>query len=172
LARRTLRGGHPAGCYTFFAAFFFATFFVAFFLLPAMGMAGPAAAPVMGALVKRKLFTIIPTVAVITMLAGLRMMWINSTGFEASYFAATGGRTYVVGAVLAVAAFTLFMVVNHPAIGRIMQLGQLLAQASEAERGPLMAQMNAVRARAGKASVAAAVLLTLAAVTMAVGRYL
>jgi uncharacterized membrane protein len=146
--------------------------FVAFFLLPAMGMAGPAAAPLMGALVKRKLFTIIPAVAVITMLAGLRMMWLNSTGFSASYFAATGGRTYVAGAVLALAAFTLFMIVNHPAIGRMMQLGQQVAQASESERGPLMAQMNALRARAGKASLMSALLLTLAAVTMAVGRYM
>jgi uncharacterized membrane protein len=148
------------------------SFFTTLFLLPAMGMAGPSGAPVMVALVKRKLFVIIPTVAVITMLAGLRLMWINSTGFSASYFAAAGGRTYVIGAVLALAAFTIFMTVNHPAIPRIMQLGQQMAQAPEAERGPLMAQLNAVRARAGKASMATASLLTLAAVSMAIGRYL
>jgi len=145
--------------------------FVSLFLLPALKSAGPAAAPVMGALMKRKLVVVIPTVAVITMLAGLRLMWLTSTGFSASYFASTGGRTYVVGAVLALAAFTLFMVVNHPAIGRMMQLGQQIAQAPEADRGPLMAQLNAVRARAGKASLGAALLLTLAAVAMAVGRY-
>jgi uncharacterized membrane protein len=146
--------------------------FVALFLMPALATAGPAAGPVMGALVKRKLFTIVPTTAVLMMLAGLRMMWINSMGFSASYFAATGGRTYVAGAVLALAAFTIFMAVNHPAIPRIMQMGQQLAQAPEAERGAIAAQLNALRARAGKASLASALLLTLAAVTMAIGRYI
>jgi len=35
--------------------------FLAFFLMPAMGMAGPAGAPVMSALVERRLFVIVPT---------------------------------------------------------------------------------------------------------------
>jgi uncharacterized membrane protein len=146
--------------------------FVAFFLLPAMGAAGPAGAPVMGALVKRKLFTIIPIVAVITMLAGLRMLWLVSGGFSAQYFASRSGRTYATGAVFALATFVLFMAVNHPAIGRMMQLGQQMAIAPEAERPRLAAEMNAVRARAGLASKVAAVLITITVIAMAVGRYL
>ena len=145
--------------------------FVAFFLMPAMGMAGPAAGPVMGGLVKRKLFTIIPIVAVVMMLTGLWLMMISSAGFSASYFATRSGQTYVAGAVGALAAFAIFMLVSHPAIGRSMTLGQQIAQAPEAERGALMAQMNAVRARAGKASIASALILTLTAVAMAIGRY-
>ena len=145
--------------------------FVALFLLPAMGMAGPAGAPVMSALVKKRLFTIIPTVAVITMLAGLRLLWIISNGYSAEFFSTRGGLSYAFGAACAITAFTVFMTVNHPAIGQMTKLGQQMAQAPEAERGPIAAQMNAVRARAGLGSKVSAALLTLAAIAMAVGRY-
>jgi len=145
--------------------------FVAVFLMPALGTVGPAAGPVMGALVKRKLFTVIPIVAVIVMLAGLRLMWISSNGYSAAYFATHAGTAYSVGAVCAIAAFIIFMTVSHPAIGRSMQLGQQMAQASEADKGALMAQMGAVRAKAAKAAIASALLLTLTAVAMSIGRY-
>lgn len=145
--------------------------FVSIFLLPALGQVGPAAGPVMGALVKRKLFVAIPIVAVLTMLAGLRLMWITSSGFSAQYFSGRGGQMYSAGAIAAIAAFTVFMMVNHPAIGRVMQLGQQMAQAPEAERGAIAAQLNAVRGRAATGSTITAVLLGLAAVAMAVGRY-
>ena len=148
------------------------SFFVTLFLLPALGQVGPAAGPVMGALVKRRLFVVIPTVAVITMLAGLRMMWITSSGFSLSYFALRGGMTYLVGSILSLAAFTIFLTVNHPAIGRVIQLGQQMAQAQESEKGALMAEMNAVRGRAAKGSLASAVLLSLTLLTMATARYL
>lgn len=148
------------------------SFFVTLFLLPALGQVGPAAGPVMGALVKRRLFVVVPTVAVITMLAGLRMMWITSSGFSMAYFSTRSGMTYLVGSVLALAAFTIFLLVNHPAIGRSMQLGQQMAQAPESEKGALMAEMNAVRARAAKGSLGSTVLLALTLLGMAVARYL
>ena len=145
--------------------------FVAFFLSPAIGMAGPPGGAVMGALVKRKLFTIIPIVAVVMMLAGLRLIMILSGGFSAAWFGTRSGQTYVVGAVGALAAFALFMLVSHPAIGRSMKLSQQIAQAPEAERGALTAELNAVRTRAGKASMTSALILMLTAVAMSIGRY-
>ncbi len=146
--------------------------FVAFFLMPAMGMAGPAGAPVMGALVKRRLFVIVPTVAVITMLAGLRLLWLASHGYSAAYFASRSGMTYATGTVVSIVAFTIFLTVSRPALGRMGELQQQMAQAGESERAALMAQMNVVRGRAGAAAKAIAFLLIIAATTMAVGRYM
>ena len=145
---------------------------MALFLGPAMASLGPAAGPVMGALVKRRQFTIIPIVAVITMLAGVRLLQLASMGFSAAYFATRSGQTYIVGAVCALTAFTVFMAVGHPAIGQTMKLAQQMAQAPESERGAIATQMAASRARGGKASAAAALFLTIAAVAMAVGRYM
>ena len=146
--------------------------FVAFFLIPAIGMAGPAGGPVMGALVKRKLFTIVPIVAVVTMLAGLRLMWLTSKGFSARYFSSALGQTYIVGATFALATFTLFMTVNYPAIGRMVALGQQIAAAPEAERGALTAQLNALRARTATVSKIAALFISITVVAMALGRYM
>lgn len=146
--------------------------FVSFFLLPAMGAAGPAGAPVMGALVKRKLFVIVPTVGVIVMLAGLRLLWLAASAAPAQYFASRVGITYVAGGVCALIAFTTFLLVNHPAIGRMGALQQQMAQAAEADRGAIMAEMAAVRARAAMGSRISAVLLTATVIAMAVSRYL
>lgn len=146
--------------------------FVSYFLLPAMGAAGPAAAPVMGALVKRRLFVIVPTVAVLTMLAGLRLLWLISDGYSAAYFASRSGMTYAIGTVASVVAFTIFMTVNRPALGKMGPLQQQMAQAAEAVRAPLVAQVNALRARTAAGSLAIAFLLVIATITMAIGRYM
>ncbi|MHB8838687.1 MAG: hypothetical protein ACYC7F_07015 [Gemmatimonadaceae bacterium] len=145
--------------------------FVAFFLMPAMGMAGPAGAPVMGALVKRRLFVIVPTVAVLTILAGLRLLWLASSGLGAAYWTTRSGMTYAIGAVCGIAAFTVFLTVSRPALGQMGQLQQQLSQASDAEREAIMSRMAAVRGRAAAASQVIALLLIIAAITMAVGRY-
>lgn len=146
--------------------------FVAVFLLPAMGMAGPAGAPVMGALIKRRLFVIVPGIAVLTMLAGFRLLWLAAGGSGWSYLGSGSGVTYSIGSVAALTAFTIFMTVNRPALGRMGALQQRLAQTPEAERGPLMAEMNAIRGRTATASKFVALFLTVAAATMAVARYL
>jgi uncharacterized membrane protein len=146
--------------------------FVAFFLMPAMGMAGPAGAPVMSALVKRRLFVIVPTVAVITMLAGLRLLWLVSHGYSAAYFSSRSGMTYATGTVVSIVAFTIFLTVNRPALGKMGPLQEQLARAAEADRAPLMAQLSALRGRTAAGSKAIAFLLLIAAVTMAVGRYM
>ncbi len=147
-------------------------FFVSIFLLPALGTVGPAAGPVLGALVKRKTFTVVPTVAVLTMLTGLRLLWINSAGFSLTYFSGRSGIVYLVGAACAVTAFTIFMAVNHPTITRVLKMGPQIAAAPESERGALMAQMNALRGRAANAGMLTVLLLTVSAVCMAVGRYM
>lgn len=149
-----------------------AALFIALFLAPAIGAAGPGGGSVLGALVKRKLFVFIPVVAVVTILAGLRLMWLTSHGFSASYFSSTLGMTYSIGAAFAVATFVVFMLVNRRAIGRMMELGRQIASAPEAERPALTAQMNAVRARAATASKVTAFFISITMVAMALGRYM
>lgn len=147
-------------------------FFVSIFLLPALGTIGPAAGPVLGALVKRKTFTVVPTVAVLTMLAGLRLLWIDSAGFSLTYFHGKSGLAYLIGAACAVTAFTIFMTVNRPTIRRVLTIGPQIAAATDADRAPLLAQMNALRARAANAGLLTVLLLTVSAICMSVGRYI
>jgi hypothetical protein len=68
--------------------------------------------------------------------------------------------------------FVVFMTVSHPAIGRMMALGQQMAAAPEADRAALAQQLNAVRARSGTATKAAALFISITVVAMALGRYM
>src|SRR5262245_3589663 len=87
---------------------------VSFFLVPSLANAGPVAGQVMGALQQRRLFTILPIVALLTILSGLRLIWIASAGFSASYFGTRTGMTFAIGGAAAILAFVLSLVVSRP----------------------------------------------------------
>jgi uncharacterized membrane protein len=147
--------------------------FTSFFLIPALGRLGPAAAgPVMGALQQRRLFTILPVVAVLTILSGIRLLQIASGGFSPQYFDSRTGQTFLWSGVAAVIAFLLSLLVARPAAVRLGQLSASMATMPEAERGARSAEVGRLRQRSGLASTAATVLLIGAAIGMAVARYL
>jgi hypothetical protein len=147
--------------------------FTSLFLMPALASSGPAAGQVMAGLQQRRLFTILPVVALLTILSGLRLMWIGSAGFASAYFASASGRTLTAGGAASIAAFALSLLVARPAAVRAARLGASLAGAPEgADRATLAAQLDALRRRGAVSSMLAVVLLVLAAAAMAVARYL
>jgi uncharacterized membrane protein len=145
--------------------------FSATFLMPAIGMAGPAGGAVITALGKRGMFKTIPIVAGITILAGLRLMMIDSAGFTAAYFQSGSGLVFTIGGAFGIAALMFFTLVGTPAFARSALIGQQMAQASEAARGKLQTELNALRARGKFASQTSAILLVFASIAMAIGRY-
>jgi uncharacterized membrane protein len=147
--------------------------FTSFFLVPALGRLGPASAgPVMGALQQRRLFTVLPVVAVLTILSGARLLQIVSGGFSPVYFDSRPGQTFLWSGIAAVIAFLLSLLVARPAMVRMGQLSASMATMAEAERGAHSAEIGRLRRRSGLASTAATVLLISAAIGMAVARYL
>lgn len=145
--------------------------FTTFFLLPSIGQSGPAAAQVMFGLQKRRLFVVLPTVALITILSGIRLMWITSSGFSREYFATPGGNTYAISGVAAIIAFVLSLIVSRPAAVRMSHLAQSAAS-DEHSRQRLAAEIKSLQRRAAMSSTAAVILLLLSAVGMAIARYL
>ncbi|MGH7720546.1 MAG: hypothetical protein ACREON_17075 [Gemmatimonadaceae bacterium] len=146
--------------------------FTSFFLFPSLTKAGPAAGQVMAGLQQRRLFIALPVVALLTMLSGLRLMWIASGGFSSTYFATPSGRTYTVSALAAIVGFVVGLAISRPAAARIGGVAQKLASAPEADRAPLQAELETLRRRASVSSLVAVLLLVLAAAGMAVGRYM
>lgn len=141
--------------------------FMAIFLFPALAASGPAAGPVMGAIQRRRIFMVLPIVALLTLLSGVRLMQITSDGFSASYFASPSGRVIAWGGTFAIAAFVIGLLVARPAGLRLMRLnaGQPSADpGANAERLRLQRIVNVV-------GVVNVVLLLVAAVAMAVARY-
>ena len=147
--------------------------FTTFFLIPALGRAGPAAAgPVMGALQQRRLFAVLPIVAVLTMLSGARLMQIMSSGFSSAYLSSRPGQTLLWSGAAAVAAFLLSLLVARPAAARAGQLGASMATIAEDQRAARAAELERLRRRSAAASTVAMILLIGAAAGMAVARYL
>lgn len=146
--------------------------FTTFFLMPAFGSVGPAAAPVMGALQQRRLFTVLPVVAVLTILSGVRLLHIMSAGFTPAYIASRTGQTYLWSGIAAVAAFLLSLLVSRPAAVRAGQLGATMASVPEDQRAGKLVELERLRRRSGVSSVVATALLAGAAAGMAVARYL
>jgi uncharacterized membrane protein len=145
--------------------------FTTFFLAPALKAAGPAAAgAVMGNMQKRRLFQVMPIVALLTILSGARLMWIVSAG-NPHWFTHRVGHTYAVSGTLAILALLLGVIVVRPAMARAGTLSQSMAS-DGASKDLIAAEMAKVQKRAMLSSSVATVFIVLAAAGMAIARYL
>jgi uncharacterized membrane protein len=145
--------------------------FNAIFLGPSLREAGPHGSTVFAGLVRRNFPIVLPITAVINMLAGVYLLWKVSAGFQPAYFRTATGMAFSSGALLAIVAFAIGIVVMRPAMLGAMAMGQAAAQAPPAERDQMLDRAKALGLRAAKASRIIAMLLTLAVAAMAVGRY-
>ena len=146
-------------------------FFVSMFLIPSMTEAGPDAGKVMAALNRRKFMIIIPVIALLTMLSGLWLYWRASMGFNSAYMASGPGKTYGLGATMAILAFVIGMTMTRPAMVKMNKLMASAASASDTERQTIMAQAAEARARGARWGRVIAFLLIGAATLMALGHY-
>ena len=150
-----------------------AVLFIAAFLIPSIRSAGPAGGAVMRQLVQgRKLPFWMMGAALVTVLSGFGLYWVDSAGFKSSEWLGSGtGRTFGLGGLLALIAGVLGSAVNAPAGKR---MGQIAAAIQAAGRQPTpeeAAQIEGLQQRLNRATYWVAVLLLLAALAMAVARY-
>jgi hypothetical protein len=147
--------------------------FVPFILLPSLMDAGPAAGPVMGVMQRRGLPKIMSAFAGITILAGILLLWRVSGGFRPEYMGSHMGIALSTGALAALIAFAIGMMLVKPAMTRAGILSEGLASAtSDADRAALMATIGALRTRGAAGARWVAWLLLVAVVAMAAARYL
>lgn len=146
--------------------------FTAFFLLPSIREAGPDGAKVTAGLMRRRFLTVIPIVALITILSGFWLYSKVSVGFQPEYMRSRPGMAIGVGGLTAILAFLLGVSIVRPSMLKAVALSQAAAAGPAAERDARMAEAQALRIRAGKAGTAVALLLIVTTVAMAVARYL
>jgi uncharacterized membrane protein len=146
--------------------------FSTFFLQPAMVEAGPAAGQVAAGLQRRRLFTVLPIVALLTILSGARLMWITSGGFSPAYFTSPMGRMFLLGAAAGIVAFLFGITFVRPAGERMGATAAALATATDAEqRAQLAASLAALGKKLRVSGLFVTALIILAAVAMAIARY-
>lgn len=147
--------------------------FTSFFLVPVLRSSPAVAGQVMAGLQRRRLFTILPIVALLTIASGIRLLMIASAGFSSEYFSTSAGRTFGAGAVAATIAFLLSVLVSRPGFVRVGRLGaSLAATTDEGAKERIAAEMQRLTRRVTIANAIVAALLLLTAVGMAIARYL
>jgi uncharacterized membrane protein len=147
--------------------------YTSFFLVPIVSSSPAIAGQVMAGLQRRRLFIILPTVALLTIASGIRLLWIASAGFSESYLSTSMGRAFSAGAGAAIIAFLLSMLVSRPAFVHVGRLAASLATTTdEGGRQRITAEMQRLNQRAAVANGIVVALLLFTAAGMATARYL
>jgi uncharacterized membrane protein len=145
----------------------------AFFLMPAISGSQTAMAEVIAGLKRRRFFVFQPIVATLTILSGLRLLWIDSAGFAGSYFDSATGKAFSWGGLSAIIAYIISYGIAFPLNTRAAKIGARLRDVvAVPERESLTTDMNRTRRRAVIATLATVSFGILAASAMAVARYL
>ncbi|MGI8402826.1 MAG: hypothetical protein ACR2NS_14660 [Gemmatimonadaceae bacterium] len=146
--------------------------YVAFFLMPAL-LSTPALIPqVMEGLQRRKAFVVLPTIGLLVVLSGVRLLWIDSAGFSENYLSSGTGRAFSVGGSAAILAFIVQVFIQMPASRRLGRIAAALAASPSAdERQRLSDEADRMRRRNGIGMLTAASLALIAATAMSIARY-
>lgn len=147
--------------------------FVTYYLQPAVQEVGPDGGKVMAAIQRRGIMTLMPILAVLTLLSGV-WLYMRAAGGQHAAFARSGpGMAYGLGGLAAILAWLTGMFVMRPTMMKAMALAQSLGPStSPEERQRIGAEAQRLRTRAAVASKATTHLLFLAVAAMAVARYL
>jgi uncharacterized membrane protein len=144
--------------------------FMTFFLVPAMQKAGGATAgQIMAGLQQRRMMLIMPIVAVLTILSGMRMWWIVGGGMH--YFQHRSGHALAISGILAILALVIGLAVTRPTASRIGTLARSAAS-DETSRKLIQEEIARLQRRATVWGYIVLTLLVVAAAGMAVARYL
>jgi uncharacterized membrane protein len=146
--------------------------YTSFFLVPALSGSPAVMGQVVAGLQRRRVFLVLQIVAALTILSGLRLLWIDSAGFAESYMATGPGRTFSIGAAAAIIAAVLSFGVSRPAVVRAGAVAASLAASTDAgERERLTVRLDRLRRRGAVASTLGVGFGLLAASAMAIARY-
>jgi uncharacterized membrane protein len=148
-------------------------FFMPYFLAPALAEAGPDAGKVMGALQKRGIMTLLPLVAIATLISGFWLYWRMSAGEMGAFSATPMGSAFGFGGIVALIAWIIGMTIVRPSMMKAAAIMQSIASAQNPEeRTRLIQSANSLRTRSARAGKLVAILLLTAASAMAVARYM
>jgi uncharacterized membrane protein len=146
---------------------------MAVFIMPVLAGLGPAAGPVMIGINQKKFPVVMPIIALLTILSGLRLLMIDSANFQGAYFQSPVGRTFATAGGFAIIAFLVGVTMVRPAMMKAVTLGgQMAAASDDAARSRINAEMAITRKRGATGNSIVLVLLLLAALGMATARYM
>jgi hypothetical protein len=149
-----------------------AAFVTASFLLPSAKAAGPGAGPMMRELIGvRRLPIVIMVAAILTVLSGLGMYWLDNSISNGAFAKSRQGMTLGIGAVIAIVALVIGMVFIAPSGNKLTQLTAAITAAGGPPSAEQAKQLAALQARMMLGSRVVAGMLAVTIITMAIARY-
>jgi uncharacterized membrane protein len=145
--------------------------FMAAVLLPAARVAGSDGTRFIGALMQRAR-PAFGLAMLLTVISGFIMYGRLSAGFNRAWVTSRPGLALAAGALAAIAAVLVGVVVNAPAAGKMAAIRKSLESQAGAPTAAQAAQLASLQARSERAGQVAAALLVIAVGAMAVARYL
>jgi uncharacterized membrane protein len=148
-------------------------FVVVVFVQPSAATLGPAAAPFMSELRRRRFVDVVFIDAVFTVLAGSLLYWRDWHTFSTfgDWIGSSFGRTLTVGALLALSGLAVAGSVTRPTIARLVSLGKQVAASDGAPSPETAARIGALQHRLVVAERTSFALVLLAVVAMSSARY-
>jgi len=142
----------------------------ALFIIPAVKASGPEGTKFMQQLGKTGYPIVVMIAAIITILAGIMLMW-KLSGGQSAWFSSPYARVLSTGALMALIAFIIGFTVNRPAAARMNKIGKAIAQSGAAPSSEQMKELMALRNRIFRGTNYIAVLLVIAVIAMSIFRY-
>jgi hypothetical protein len=150
-----------------------AAFTTILFLQSTAREVGPAAAPFMAHLAgKKHLVDWVLRAAGLTVVAGLLLYWRVTGGLEVDRITSAPGISLTIGALCAIAAFTLGLSVVRPTIMATLAIGKAVAESGGPPTPEQGAQLQALQHRSRSVGRIIVPLLIVAVAGMAAARYL
>jgi uncharacterized membrane protein len=148
-------------------------FLFVLYIQPSVAAIAPAGAPFMAELLgKRKLVSVLIGLGTTTVLGGAFLYWHDSQvyGGFGDWIGTSFGVSITIGAVAAIMALAIGIFGTRPNVNRLLQMGRQAAEAGgpTQEQAAEIARMQARLKTLARASLA---LIVVAALTMAIGRY-
>jgi hypothetical protein len=149
-------------------------FVVVVFVQPSAATLGPAGAPFMSELRRRRFVDVVFIDAVFTVVAGLFLYWhdLHTVASFGDWIGSSFGAALTVGALLAISGLGVAASVTRPTIVRLVSLGKQVAESGGAPPPETAARIGALQHRLVVAERVSFSLVLLAVVAMASARYL
>jgi hypothetical protein len=141
------------------------------FLTPAIREIGADGAKVLAALQRRGVMTVMPVLALGTLLSGMWLFSRFSGGAPMAMVRTPVGFTFAIGGAAALIAFVVGLAIIRPSTARAATLTKGLEAASTEGKRATAVEIQRLRMRATSAGQLVALLLLVAAAAMAVARY-
>jgi uncharacterized membrane protein len=146
--------------------------FISVILLPAIGGAGPAGGPVMDQIIRvRRMPIMLMSLAILTVLSGISLFYLDVHAFGEAWVHTGPGRTFSLGAALAIVGMIFGMAVNTPAARKLGVLGASIKASGTPPSPEQAAQIGRLQNRLVVAGKVVVVLIVLAVACMGVARY-